>query len=413
MALTDEQLADLPVGTSNPQALARNASDIDKIVNGAEPVVNRLGVGLLSVSQAMALLGLEAPVAFAAGLAITRSTQTVANGGNTYHANPAALPFTTTSTFVGSNWILISNVTRQDLADDTSAAAGAGLMKVNLSLNYLAGTVGALLKTLSAWKDALADSVLTFKNKTIKASDGNVVEVVAGPDSTALSHRNRITNPKFNINQRGYVSGTATTGANQYTLDMWRIVVSGQSVSWVASGSGSRITAPAGGIEQVIEGANIEGGTYTVSWTGTAACMINGTVVANGGQVTLTAGSNATIRLLGGTAELLQLEPGGAVTPFVHRSIAVELADCQRYFETGKVQIDGYGAASSSFSISTPFKVTKRAAPTMTRVFGYGNCSGGNTDNVTVNEFRSVVAVSGTGATVFTNTWTASAEPGP
>lgn len=101
-------------------------------------------------------------------------------------------------------------------------------------------------------------------------------------NGTALSFRNKIINGNFGINQRGYVSGTATSGANQYTLDRWRVVISGQNLAFSTSGNGNSVTAPAGGIEQVIEGANIEGGTYTLSWTGTATAAINGSAIVNG-----------------------------------------------------------------------------------------------------------------------------------
>ena len=128
--------------------------------------------------------------------------------------------------------------------------------------------------------------------------------------ASAWAFKNALINANFAVNQRGYVSATATTGANQYTLDRWRVVTSGQNLSFTTSANGRQITAPAGGVEQVIEGANIFGGTYALSWTGTATATVNGSAVANGASVALTANTNATVRFSGGTVSLAQLELG-------------------------------------------------------------------------------------------------------
>ena len=189
-------------------------------------------------------------------------------------------------------------------------------------------------------------------------------------NGTALAFRNKIINGNFGINQRVYVSGTATSGANEYTLDRWRVVTSGQNLTFSASGTGNIVTAPAGGIEQVIESLNIEGGTYTLSWTGTATGAVNGAAIANGGQVTLAANTNATIKFSSGTVSLVQLEAGSVATPFENRPIGTELALCQRYY----YRIVSNGAAGrlgSSYNLSTTealgliqFPVVMRAIPT-------------------------------------------------
>ena len=144
--------------------------------------------------------------------------------------------------------------------------------------------------------------------------------------------RNAIINGNPTINQRGYASGTATSGANQYTLDRWRVVTSGQSITWTDSANVRTVTAPAGGVEQVIEGVNLGTGTYALSWTGTATATVAGSAVANGTTVSITGGVDTTVRFSGGTFSLAQLEPGTRATPFERRSYGQELALCQRYF---------------------------------------------------------------------------------
>lgn len=193
-------------------------------------------------------------------------------------------------------------------------------------------------------------------------------------DSVAIAGKNRVINGNFNVNQRGYVSGTATGVANQYTLDRWRVVTSGQSITFAASGNGNLVTAPAGGLEQVIEGNNIEGGTFTLNWTGTATATLGGSSITKGAQATLTANTNVTLRFTGGTVGLVQLEAGSVASPFERRMYGQELALCQRYYEKvgGEAQYDiilqGYNAAASSTSLWVPYKVTKRTAPTVTKV---------------------------------------------
>lgn len=189
--------------------------------------------------------------------------------------------------------------------------------------------------------------------------------------------RNKLINANFQANQRAYVSGTATTGANQYTLDRWRVVTSGQNLTFATSGNGNQITAPAGGVEQVIEGINIEGGTYVLSWTGTATATVNGTARAKGEAFTLTANTNATVRFTGGTVSLAQLEVGAVATPFEHRPYGAELALCQRY--TCLVENGGGGqpVCNVGFTSSTTiahgafrYPVRMRAAPTFAILSG-------------------------------------------
>lgn len=203
---------------------------------------------------------------------------------------------------------------------------------------------------------------------TSKVQNNAITNAKLAFDGGALSgFRNLIINGNPVINQRNYVSGTNTGGANQYTLDRWRVVTSGQSLAFTTTAGVVTCTASAGGVEQVVEGASILGGTYTLSWTGTATATVNGNAVANGGQVTLTGNSNATVRFTSGTFSLVQLEPGSKATPFEQRPYAVEYALCQRYYETGTAgQSINNAAASTTVSHTVYFRVTKRAAPNCT-----------------------------------------------
>jgi hypothetical protein len=185
--------------------------------------------------------------------------------------------------------------------------------------------------------------------------------------------RNIIINGDGRINQRGYTSGTATSGANQYTLDRWRVVTSGQNLTFTGDDSGREMTAPAGGVEQVIEDKNISGGTYVLNWEGTATATVGGNAVAKGGTFTLTANTNATLRMIDGTFKNVQIEQGSVATPFERRPYGTELALCQRYFQVA----GGAGSYPRVISFATAndqyiggswgYVTTMRASPTATQ----------------------------------------------
>ena len=156
--------------------------------------------------------------------------------------------------------------------------------------------------------------------------------------------KNRLINAQGLINQRGYVSGTATSGANQYTVDRWRVVTSGQNLTFSTSANEVTFTAPAGGVEQVIEGLNLESGTYVLSWTGTATATVGGSAVTNGGTVTVTGGTNTTVKFSSGTFKNAQFEKGSTATSFDYRPYGTELQLCQRYYV--KFGADGTAFAS-------------------------------------------------------------------
>lgn len=164
----------------------------------------------------------------------------------------------------------------------------------------------------------------------------------------ALSFRNIIINGSGVVNNRGYISGTATSSNNQYTIDMWKVAVSGQSLSWSASGIGVIFTAPAGGVSQIIESPYVVGGTYTLSWTGTATAKINGNAVSNGGTVTLPSNSQVTVTFYGGTFQNPQLELGNYATSFEVRPVTLETMLCMRYYQAGSFHAPGAPYANNN-----------------------------------------------------------------
>ena len=207
-------------------------------------------------------------------------------------------------------------------------------------------------------------------------TSGNAVEarnaLGIGP---VISFRNLVVNGNFAINQRVYASGAATTGANQVTLDRWRIATSGQSATFGAAAPDRTVTFPAGGGDQIIEAGWIAGGVYTLSWSGAGTATVNGVAITNGGQTAaLPANTAVTLKFVGAVG-LVQFEPGTVATPFERRPPQVELALCQRDYAksyavatapgaVGTAGADqGYGIVGGSLTMKVSLPVPMRVAP--------------------------------------------------
>lgn len=188
---------------------------------------------------------------------------------------------------------------------------------------------------------------------------------VSTPNTFAF--KNRIIDGGFTINQRGYVSGTSLSSGS-YGHDRWKGGASGGTYTFTQGSTGvnTTITITAGSIIQVIEGANLpEGGTYVLSWTGTAQGKIgSGSFGASGITGTITAGTNTNIEFNTGTCGNVQLEVGSTPTSFDYRPYTTEFALCQRYFQIAPIT---YGAAINTTTLGTcyDYPVVMRAVPTL------------------------------------------------
>ena len=115
-----------------------------------------------------------------------------------------------------------------------------------------------------AYGQVVADSVQTSSGAILGA--GN-----------ATAFKNRLIDAGFIINQRVYTSGTSLSSGS-YGHDRWKGGGSGGTYTFTQGSLGVPIvvTITAGSIQQVIEGCNVaEGGTYVLSWTGTAQGRFN------------------------------------------------------------------------------------------------------------------------------------------
>lgn len=245
---------------------------------------------------------------------------------------------------------------------------------------------------------------------TDAATIGNL-NAIAG-QAGGVGDRNLLINGNFAVNQRAYVSGTATVGANQYTLDRWRVVTTGQSITFGAAAPDRVVTCPAGGLEQPIEAGMMAGGIYTLSWTGTATAKVNGVAITNGGNTAaLPANTVATIQFASGTVTNAQFELGTTATPYQRRQLALETVLCQRYYESGSGELQAYNLVGNGTAVRIQFKVAKRAVPTLGYTVAVStNCAVFDARTATPEGLTWYAIPIATGTIAWGGTWTATAE---
>ena len=216
---------------------------------------------------------------------------------------------------------------------------------------------------------------------TVKLVDGSVttakLAAVIAPVVSSINGgqlaglRNRIINGNFGVNQRVYVSGAAV-GTNLYGHDRWKMAASGDTYTFSTTANVTTVTIPASKVlQQVIEGLNLESGTYTLSWSGTSQGKIGaGSYGSSGITGVIVGGTNTTIEFGPGTVSKVQFEFGSTATVFEQRPYGMELALCQRYFYSpqgvsGNAMALGQCNSTSSAQIPLRLPVPMRANPTL------------------------------------------------
>jgi hypothetical protein len=228
---------------------------------------------------------------------------------------------------------------------------------------------------------------------------------------------NRIINGNFGVNQRVQVSGTALAAA-AYGHDRWKAGAGGCTYTFTAAVPDTTITITAGTLTQIIEAGMIEGGVYTLSWTGTAQARVyqgapSGAYAASPViTASLPAGTNTVVEFNTGSLVKVKLESGSVATPFNRQSLAKSLADCQRYFINSiSPQFQVYATAGQTINTTIVFPVTMRATPTI----AFSGTSLGNATGLTATQIGSAscavyVTVTAAGMGLIITTIAASAE---
>lgn len=260
---------------------------------------------------------------------------------------------------------------------------------------FTAATAGAARTTLGSTSvgDALFIAVSKAAGLTalgLNDGSGGGITITSQNSSALAGFRNRLMNGNFTINQRVYVSTTATA-SGVYMHDRWKSTTAATAYTFTQGKPDTLITITAGTIAQVVEDVNVEGGVYTLSWSGTATARIaiNGGAPAGGFAASpivtssATAGQAITVEFSTGTLGLVQLEPGSVATTFERVDFNTELVRCERYYEKsfnyaqvpasnigaqgGHVFMQVVGASLAAVPPPVKFQVRKRSiTPTIT-----------------------------------------------
>lgn len=261
------------------------------------------------------------------------------------------------------------------MADTKISAAGDAGVLLSTDMVPLArsGNSTALRATMA--------EVITYTSAL--PSTATATTQTAGNSSTALAttafvqtavangvpNDNVVDNSGFAVNQRGYTSGTALA-SGAFGHDRWKGGDAGCTYTFTQSGGpATTITITAGSLQQVVEGAALSTGSYTLSWTGTAQGRYGGgSYAASPVAVSATVGTNLTIEFNTGTLGQVKLEAGTVRTSWIPAGTPQQiLAECQRFYcFLNALGISAYSdTVNRNLVANVVFPVTMRAIPTI------------------------------------------------
>ncbi len=219
---------------------------------------------------------------------------------------------------------------------------------------------------------------------------------------------NIIINGNFTINQRSYTTGT-NLASGAFGFDRWKSNYTNTSLTFTSAPQGQSVTISVDGvIRQIIERANVDAGTYVLSFSGTATGRIYNVGATPpsyaASPISFTADGLADVIVeftavsTTKTLSKVKLELGSTASAFVFcgGDIAGELAECQRYFYN-HVSGNSKAIATAFYSTGTlsqaniKFPSTMRTTPTLiatsgSNYYGFSRTAGDDyIDDLTIN----------------------------
>jgi hypothetical protein len=273
--------------------------------------------------------------------------------------------------------------------------------------------IGAALTAslVSDGQKAMAADLDMGSNKITSLDDGTSSDDAAAYGQ--IPHRNLIINGNFNINQRGYTGGSSLASGD-YAHDRWVATTAGTAYTFSSTPPVRTITITAGTLTQVILNNNIVGGTYTLSWEGTATAKIGSGSFGSSPQTAtgLTRNTQVNITFSTGTVSKVKFEEGDTATRWELPDGTEEHLACFHYYwDSGSDAVTIFSGDATNTGTYYgmgyfPTRMVSTPAITLTNPSAYGFPSGSGaihfTTQFSVTERRQCNSTS-TGAYFFSS----------
>jgi len=297
------------------------------------------------------------------------------NGSGTFNVYTPGTPYVT-GTVISST---VANAVNSDFATGLSNAIckdGQSTPTANIPLGgfKLTGLAAGTANGNSVRYEQVGALALA-QGAAASGANNDITSLAALTNSTDF--RNVLINADFRINQRAYVSA-ATLAAGSYAHDRWKAGASGGDYSFTQLVSSTQITiAAAKSLIQVVEDKNVVGGSYVLSWTGTAQARYglnsatpSGSYAASPILITgQTAGTTMSVEFNAGTLSNAQLELGAVASKFENRPYRYEWYLCRRHcrvIPSGEIIGSGTVRNSTASYLTSYAALDMRANPTLT-----------------------------------------------
>lgn len=267
----------LPVPSSDPTDLLFNAQKLDEVVSGPEQYyTDRLGAnhrtmaGInASANIVLGGIGYAPPVAYAAGISMTLTTQTVEYSGEVYSPKVANLPFTTSTWATDSaKFRLIQGVTATDLSSPngselighTAQGVGAIPTTVSSALRISVNMAQFAIGDGSDETSKVQNAINAAAGKTLHLESGKIYGITSVniPDNVTL-----ISNGSSFRKLAASSSAAITVGKN-FKSDFFSLSTPGSSVD-----KGIRFTGGGSKVDRVVCTSDAVDSNYGIQFQST------------------------------------------------------------------------------------------------------------------------------------------------
>jgi len=234
---------------------------------------------------------------------------------------------------------------------------------------------GGIGTPLKKWLNGYFNTITGSLQNTPAGNITSTTQQAVNNELDQRKYNNLIINSGFLVNNGNagvpYVSGVALT-AGQYGHEGWKAGASGCTYTFTQSGGAiTGITITAGSLIHPIESLNIIGGSYVLSWTGTATARLNSGSYGSSPLTVagITVGTQLNVEFGLGTLSKPKINEGLLASPYYTEDVSYVIKKCQRYCNIEQIGVIGSAYTASAYIGSyIPFKATMRAVPTITVV---------------------------------------------